>query len=247
MKLGARMPRCVGTFSPSDTECNGDKKSMSEVERAPCVYRDRCVALQEISIKEKRSLDHYITLRVIGRDYFAFSLDEELLPKVQKVISDFRINGGMAAARRRNRPLAIVAPKPTKEEAAVTALEMADWIFARLATRLVSGTLSIRRKMLAVSDRSKKSGYKSLYLRRKKGPMALMSVYAKPSRNLAEVRLAENFDRFVSALPASEFNLLAPVDITGKDGSFKVKILNVDVRRAGIIVDRFSTLLLSRL
>jgi hypothetical protein len=242
------MPRCVGTYSASDKECNGNKQGATDDERSACVYRDRCVALKELAEREKRPLEQYVVLRVVGRDSFAFALDEDLLPKVQKTIADFRISGGMAAARRRNRPLAVVAPKPTKVEATVLARDMADWIFARLAKKLVAGKSERRRqRALAVSDRSKTSGYKSLYLRTKKGPRALMSVYAKVSRNMAEVRIAENFEAFVSSLPASEFNLLSPIDYTGKDGAFKIKIVNVDLRRAGIIVDRFAALLLGHL
>lgn len=42
----AIIPTCVGTFQPSDKQCDGDPRGKTQDERAPCAWRSRCAGLQ---------------------------------------------------------------------------------------------------------------------------------------------------------------------------------------------------------
>lgn len=245
MKLGARMPFCVGLYENKNQQCDGESKGKTENERAACTYRDRCLALKEICAAKKRDVDQYVTLRVVGTQTFAYALSEELLPLVQARIHDYRINGGIAVARRRNRPLAVVAPKPTKQETSVNARQMAYWLFCRFAKKAskVIYDGACPHGGLFVVDRTKTSGYKSLYKKMKKGRRSLLSVYPKPSKNNAEVRIGCDYKAFCEALSERELKLLKPIDFTGKDGAFNIRVIDVDKQKASIIADRFAAML----
>lgn len=43
-----RMPRCIRKYDRNAAECNGREKARSDEERIPCIFRDRCVALQRL-------------------------------------------------------------------------------------------------------------------------------------------------------------------------------------------------------
>jgi hypothetical protein len=249
VKTGARMPHCVGTFDADDKECEGTRLSKDENLRSACVYRDRCFALREIANEQKRPLENYVTLRIIDKQVFAYALRDNLLPMVQTRIADYRANGGVASFRRRNRPLRIVAPKPDPKERIVESKKMGWWLFQRIerasGLKIVKG--DVKPGELFVIDRSKASNYKSLYLKTKKGRRAILSVYAKPSKSNAEVRLAEDFSTFIAALSDMDRRTLKPIDHTGKDGAFNVRIQDVDRLKASIIADKFAPLVLGRI
>lgn len=252
MDVGKRMPLCVGTFDSEDKQCSGDKKGATDNEKRPCVYRDRCFALQQLSHKDGKTLDHYVTLKedVRTKRVFAFSLSKKLLPTVQRLIDDYRINGGLASARRRLRPLALVKPKAPKAEKILVGDEVASWLFHRISERLempiVPGMPLIGE--LFVVDRLENSRYRSLYLKTEtSAKMAIVSAYMKSLKKTIEVRIAIGYSDFCLAL--SELNLknLAPVDYTGKDGNFNIRITNVDREKAALIADALVPLVAKRL
>lgn len=43
-----RMPRCIRKYDRNDPECNGRERARTEHERMPCLFRDRCLALQRL-------------------------------------------------------------------------------------------------------------------------------------------------------------------------------------------------------
>lgn len=249
MKVGSRMPACVGRYESGNYQCDGNKKSKLENERKVCVYRDRCAALKMISEKAERPLENYIVLRNKDKRTYAFALFETLLPQVQQAILDYRISGGIVGAKRRDRPLAIVAPKPPKEDRAPNTKQMTAWLFRRLAVKvgtLIAESTPIEPGQMFLVDRSEKSSYKALYMKEAKSKRALASVYVKPHNDTVEVRLAEDYAKFVATLPDNELRLLRPEDYTGKDGAFNVRIKNVDKLRASMIADRFAPLIRAR-
>lgn len=250
MKLGVRMPHCIGLHDPGDKQCEGDPKGKTHEARVKCVYLDRCFALQRIVEKRGRPLDQFVVLKRSGPRVYAYSLYKNLVTEVQTLISDYRINGGVAAARRRNRPLKTFEKPAGKAESADAVKDVASWLFRRLAGNLgtrVEDVALVHPGELFMVNRLQTSNYQSLYLKTEKGRKALVSVYSKPRKSLVEVRIAQVFKDFEAAVSKKQHAHLAMRDYTGKDGAFNVSIPDVDKGKAGIIADTFAPLIKTKL
>lgn len=58
-----RMPRCVGHYDIGDTTCDGDPKGATDEDKMPCVFRDRCAALQKHCSESGHQPQDYVELR----------------------------------------------------------------------------------------------------------------------------------------------------------------------------------------
>lgn len=98
---GRRLPICLRKYSRGDVECDGRPRAKSDRERIPCVYRDRCVALQRfIKIKgiQRREL---LKLRKVKdsdgkRRVYAFSIEdsEKFQQRLIRIIDRYGIRNG---------------------------------------------------------------------------------------------------------------------------------------------------------
>lgn len=79
--LGRKLPVCLRKYDRGNPECDGRPRARTPEERMPCVYRDRCVALQRlVRIKGYKARD-LLKLRKVRdadgkRRVYAFSVGE---------------------------------------------------------------------------------------------------------------------------------------------------------------------------
>jgi len=122
--------------------------------------------------------------------------------------------------------------------------EVGQWYIKRVATRLgrkvAAFEESARPGELFLVDRLESSNYCALYCKGKTRRIAITSYLYKPNKGLIEVRLAVAFADYMTACSRSEREALAPVDHTGKDGAFKVRIMGVDSHNASMIAETLS-------
>lgn len=119
--------------------------------------------------------------------------------------------------------------------------EICQWyikrVSARLGRKVAAFEEAARPGELFLVDRLESSNYCALYCKGKTKRIAITSVLYKPNKGLIEVRLAVPFEEYVTTCSRSERETLAPVDYTGKDGAFKVAILNVDSHNASLVAE----------
>lgn len=91
---------------------------------------------------------------------------------------------------------------------------------------------------LFVVDRRDRSGYVSVYCKGNDGGrIAITSVYFKPGKGILEVRVAADYKLFCALLSAPNAKKLEPMDLTGRDGQFKVRFARIDKLGAGIVAE----------
>lgn len=79
--LGRKLPVCLRKYDRGNPECDGRARARTPEDRAPCVYRDRCVALQRlVRVKGYKARD-LLKLRKIRdpdgkRRVYAFSVGD---------------------------------------------------------------------------------------------------------------------------------------------------------------------------
>lgn len=54
------IPQCAGEYEFGDLTCNGDSSSCDELDKAPCAWRDRCVAFQAFLEDRGKTIDDYL-------------------------------------------------------------------------------------------------------------------------------------------------------------------------------------------
>jgi len=197
---------------------------------------------------------------------YTFANHEGFEEQVNEQILLFGIQGGRArydkplkpriAARKTPKVVGIRAPgKPSKVFARAGAKarskqtrdgrekskEVGQWYIKRVAARLgrkvAAFEESARPGELFLVDRLESSNYCALYCKGKTRRIAITSYLYKPNKGLIEVRLAVAFADYMTACSRSEREGLAAIDHTGKDGAFKVRIMEVDSHRASIIAE----------
>jgi hypothetical protein len=57
-----KMPRCLGSFEPDDSQCDGSVVGKTEEDRTPCAYRDRCVGFQKLLADSGRPQEFFVRL-----------------------------------------------------------------------------------------------------------------------------------------------------------------------------------------
>lgn len=122
--------------------------------------------------------------------------------------------------------------------------EVGQWFIKRVSTRLgrkvAAFEESARPGEFFLIDRLESSNYCALYCKGKTRKIALASYMYKPNKGQIEVRLALAFEDYTTACSRSQREALAPIDHTGKDGAFKVRILNVGMEHASMIAETLS-------
>lgn len=200
---------------------------------------------------------------------YTFANHEGFEEQVNEQILLYGIQGGRARYDKPLKPKMVVRPaakvtkplrkpKPSKAFARAGAKarskqtrdgrekskEVGQWYIKRVATRLgrkvAAFEESARPGELFLVDRLESSNYCALYCKGKTRRIAITSYLYKPNKGLIEVRLAVAFADYMTACSRSEREALAPVDHTGKDGAFKVRILNVDSHNASVIAETLS-------
>jgi len=200
---------------------------------------------------------------------YTFANHEGFEEQVNEQILLYGIHGGRARNEKPLKPRMVVKktpkvtglrkpPRPTKAFARAGAKarakqtrdgrekskEVGQWYIKRVATRLARKVAafeeSARPGELFLVDRLESSNYCALYCKGKTRRIAITSYLYKPNRGLIEVRLAVAFADYMTACSRSERDGLAPVDHTGKDGAFKVRIMNVDSHNASVIAETLS-------
>lgn len=98
---GRRLPICLRKYSRGDVECDGRPRAKNDRDRIPCVYRDRCVALQRfIKIRgiQRRELLKLRKVRDIDgkRRVYAFSIEdsEKFQQRLIRIIDRYGIRNG---------------------------------------------------------------------------------------------------------------------------------------------------------
>jgi RNA polymerase sigma factor (sigma-70 family) len=119
-EITAPAPQCVGTYESDKsvdgyTICNGDSSGKTEADRAPCIWRNRCVGIQNHIRVNGLDTDEFIPS--IGREELA-QLGEDMI--MQLGIKDGKITKATAAktAKAAAPPAADEKPKAAPKAAA---------------------------------------------------------------------------------------------------------------------------------
>lgn len=259
------IPRCFGEHDPQDKVCRGDPKSEVRDERGPCPVRDRCVAFKLYCEKTKTNPTNHMAYAGPDDDPHGVIKDPAtLLPKLDKLISVHDITKGRIRRRKRPRKkkqgdseqaraAGKAKTKAQQREAGKASsrafepkredvMELVRWYLKQLSERSGLNVADDHGEAetgdLYVVDRTDKSGYVAVYVKRKGGARTpVTSVYLRPQRACVEVRIAAPF----SAAPDG----VESEDYTGKDGAFKIRIRNAKRSElstiAAAVVDMFGS------
>ena len=105
-KLKVLMPNCMGTgYNREDKVCNGDKAGATDDDRAPCLYRDKCVATSVHCRRESKTVHAYLQPykhtandAIPKGDYMVAIGDCEHLQSLMRTwTTQFRVRNGIAA------------------------------------------------------------------------------------------------------------------------------------------------------
>jgi hypothetical protein len=177
-----------------------------------------------------------------GRARYDKPLKPKIVPKKTPKVVGLRAPGGKVS-----KPSKVFARAGAKARSKQTrdgrekSKEVGQWYIKRVSTRLgrkvAAFEESARPGELFLVDRLESSNYCALYCKGKTRRIAITSYLYKPNKGLIEVRLAVPFQHYMTVCSRSERDELAPVDHTGKDGAFKVRIMEVDSHRASMIAE----------
>lgn len=103
---GRKLPVCLRKYDLGNPECDGRARARTPEERMPCVYRDRCVALQRlVRLKGYKARD-LLKLRKVRdpdgkRRVYAFSVgdSEEFQLRLVRAIDRYGIRNGRVTIR----------------------------------------------------------------------------------------------------------------------------------------------------
>lgn len=180
-----------------------------------------------------------------GRARYNKPLKAKIVSKKTPKVVNLRAPGGKAAkpSKAFARAGAKARSKQTRD-GREKSKEVGQWYIKRVSTRLgrkvAAFEESARPGELFLVDRLESSNYCALYCKGKTRRIAITSYLYKPNKGLIEVRLALPFLDYMTACSRSEREALAPVDHTGKDGAFKVRITEVDSHIASVIAETLS-------
>lgn len=116
-----RMPKCVGHYDVGDVTCDGDPKGGTDDDRMPCVFRDRCAALQQHCKAKGHQPEDYVKLKKFEDDdgdkrTYAVSKadDETFVAQLAKWAKRWGVKNGKVANKK---PAKDVKTKPTRPKA----------------------------------------------------------------------------------------------------------------------------------
>lgn len=103
---GRKLPVCLRKYSRGDPECDGRARARTPEERMPCVYRDRCVALQRLVRVKGYKARELLKLRKVRdadgkRRVYAFSVgdSEAFQLRLVRAIDRYGIRNGRITIR----------------------------------------------------------------------------------------------------------------------------------------------------
>jgi len=106
LDYGKKMPICLRKYERGNVECDGRPGAKSKDERVPCVYRDRCVALQKLIRVKNISVKSLLKLRKIkdvdgARRVYSFSIgdSEKFQQWLARIIDRYGIVNGRITIR----------------------------------------------------------------------------------------------------------------------------------------------------
>jgi len=100
-----RYPQCFGLFERGEVECDGDPNGAADDDKAPCICRDRCAALQKVikdTGRERRSVIAIKPVEVDGEEIqFAFPKGDpaKLDALLKRAIAKYGIKDGRVTLR----------------------------------------------------------------------------------------------------------------------------------------------------
>jgi hypothetical protein len=103
---GRKLPVCLRKYDRGNPECDGRARARTPEERMPCVYRDRCVALQRLVRVKGYKARELLKLRKVRdpdgkRRVYAFSVgdSEEFQQRLVRAIDRYGIRNGRITIR----------------------------------------------------------------------------------------------------------------------------------------------------
>lgn len=101
MDHGRKLPVCLRKYESGNTECDGRRRAKTQRDRMPCVYRDRCVALQRLMKVKKWKARDILKLRKIRdvdnrRRTYAFAIGDgaEFQATLNRAIDLYGVRNG---------------------------------------------------------------------------------------------------------------------------------------------------------
>lgn len=234
------MPACLGSYASLDRECDGDRRSRDPDEKAPCFWRDRCVAFQKLMEGDGRQAAHFVEI-VMDADKrrYAFAKSERFPERLAEQQVRWKILNGKAAPRPVEIAPAKRAGSPAKRPgvAPVNSGGERGKELIKKAVALVKKSAGLPPIHRAGAARDgeyylvNRVAYSSVYRRRSPGrDKAVFAVYPRARGGVVEVRLAVDLDAFLSVASVPIQRALKPEPY--RDGAFRVRVLGVD--RAGL-------------
>lgn len=103
---GRKLPLCLRKYDRGNPECDGRPRARTPEERMPCVYRDRCVALQRLVRVKGYKARELLKLRKVRdpdgkRRVYAFAVDdsEGFQQRLVRLIDRYGIRNGRITIR----------------------------------------------------------------------------------------------------------------------------------------------------
>ena len=155
---GRKLPICLRKYSRGDVECDGRQRAKKDRDRIPCVYRDRCVALQRLIKTNGLKARELLKLRKVRdidgkRRVYAFAIEdsERFQQRLIRVIDRYGIRNGRITIRHpeeeRKKPRKIVhrseESKEKSRKALVKARKEASKAIKQKADRDVNSTMKL--------------------------------------------------------------------------------------------------------
>lgn len=249
-----QIPRCFGEYDPEDKICRGDPNSDVKSERAPCAFRDRCVAFEMYCKKNREKPPQHV--KYVGEDgeeYGELIKPESLIPALDRLVSVHEIVNGkirrknpkakakriltkdhqVSAGKSKTKTSQKIAAKSAREALEPSRVEVGDlarWYLKRLGEKagieVAPTQVEAEPGQFYIVDRTDTSNYLALYLKREGGGrLPVTNALFRPRHECLEVRLACEFGSL--DIPGVTLE-----DHTGKDGAFKIRVRNL--KRAGL-------------
>ncbi len=246
-------PNCVGTYEPEHTTCNGDQDGVTEQERMPCAWRNRCVGLQQFCAETHQPAE----LVVATLDYEQFvtlcenriELDEIVDGVPQKHLAEQTGDSGSGVdlaelprkSTRSSRSKAKVRSPRKKQPLAEDILLLGAHFEQCLRDEFPNGRFARNGKVVArpgtfyAVDRTRASHYVSWYCTRAKGPdQAIACVRFKPRLKQVDLALPVEADALKTLLKPRTLRELSPR--TSVVGQFQTVCKHLDREGIGLAV-----------
>ena len=235
-KSEVRHPPCMSEYDPKDRECNGHPRGETEADRVPCASRDRCLGLQKALEVTGQPLEKLIQLRKdsSGDEYTVLRKPDAVNRVIDVCVSKFGIKDGKIANPKGKTKKPQLPPSVGAPNGADTARGLASWFTEKLKEASARDIKPVMGDCepgeLFIIDRMDKSNYAACYCRneRGKGRIAVASMYPNARSGRIQIRIAVGFQPYVESLSKVARAKLSPQDCTGKDGNFKVRLVNLD-------------------